>query len=40
MKRQMFALMFAAFLWREPITVNNMVGAAIMTAGILLYVKP
>lgn len=34
-----FALLFAAFLWDEPITGNNLVGAVIMMIGITVYVK-
>ena len=34
-----FALLFAALLWGEPITINNLVGAAVMMVGITLYVK-
>lgn len=34
-----FALLFAAFLWNEPISSNNLAGAAIMAVGITLYVR-
>lgn len=34
-----FALLFAAFLWNEAISVNNLAGATIMAVGITLYVR-
>ena len=34
------ALLLAAFLWGEPITCRNLAGAAILVAGITLYVRP
>lgn len=35
-----FALLLAAFLWEEPITSNNLAGAALLVVGITLYVQP